>query len=118
MNFFNKILYIIPNSVRFKIILFFISLIMGVLLELISLGMIFPIAGTLFSSEVKLLNFDFLPYFQKLSDLLNQDLILVVLGILFVIFFIKSLFFLYLCGFKYFFRKISNLMRLIYLRNI
>ncbi len=111
MNFFNKILYIIPNSLRFKIILFFISLIMGVLLELISLGMIFPIVGTLFSSEVKLLNFDFLPYFQKLSDLLNQDLILVVLGILFVIFFIKSLFFLYLLWFQNTFsEKISNLM--------
>ena len=111
MNFFNKILYIIPNSLRFKIILFFMSLIMGVLLELISLGMVFPITGTLFSSEVKLLNFDFLPYFQKLSDLLNQDLILVVLGILFVIFFIKSLFFLYILWFQNTFsEKISNLM--------
>ena len=96
MNFLNKILYITPNTFKYRIIVYLILLLFGVLFELVSVGLVLPVIGSLVAAETVILGLDFSIFFEKLNLLTQYDLVITVLGLLFFcIFFEDSVFFIF-----------------------
>lgn len=109
MNFLNKILYITPNTFKYRIIIYLILLLFGVLFELVSVGLVLPVIGSLVAAKTVILGLDFSIFFEKLNLLTQYGLVITVLGLLFFVFFLKTLFFLFLAWFEQTFQeKISN----------
>ena len=63
MNFLNKILYITPNTFKYRIIVYLILLLFGVLFELVSVGLVLPVIGSLVAAETVILGLDFSIFF-------------------------------------------------------
>ena len=60
MFFLSKILYLVPFKIRYQLIFLFLSFLIGIFLEVFSIGLILPVISALLSKESKIFEFDLL----------------------------------------------------------
>lgn len=94
MKTLNKLIYIIPRAKRKKLFLLIILLIIAMFLEILGLGLIVPILGSILDENKSKFVFEIINSFFQIND--NNSLIFLSLFILFCVFFFKTIFITYL----------------------
>ncbi len=97
MSTLNKLLYLITSKQKKDLIILIILMIIGLLFEMIGVGIIIPVLGIIMNSEV-INNYPFLkPYFISTNEQFHKEKIIVISLILLVfIYLIKTIYLMFL----------------------
>lgn len=101
MNIVNKIIYLIEKKLRIKVIFLFFLILIGTFLETLSVGIVFPILTLIIEGKTKLLQIlekfpSFIHDSFKSIEYLDNELVVLFILIIAVIFFLKTIFFIFL----------------------
>lgn len=101
MNIVNNIIYLIEKKLRIKLIFLFFLILIGTFLETLSVGIVFPILTLIVEGKTKLLQIlekfpSFLHNSLKSIEYSDNELVVLFILIITVIFFLKTFFFIFL----------------------
>lgn len=113
MNFFKKIIYIVPNEFKKNFIFLLFLMIIGMMFEILGLGIVIPILGLMLTPDIKVEYPQLQPLLEFLNNPTQKELILGGVITLITIYIIKSIFVVYLTKVqsKYGSRLCANLSR-------
>lgn len=113
MNFFKKIIYIVPNEFKKNFIFLLFLMIIGMMFEILGLGIVIPILGLMLTPDIKVEYPQLQPLLEFLNNPTQKELILGGVITLISIYIIKSIFVVYLTKVqsKYGSRLCANLSR-------
>lgn len=92
MEIFNKILHILNLKQKTNFFIQFILIILGIGLELLSIGILMPILAILSQGETSFKSSSFVSIIYKIGITDSKDVLLFILGVLIVIYLIKMFF--------------------------
>ena len=100
-----KVYYIIPRDFRNKVLLLFLSIVIGMFLEVFGIGILLPVLSAILKPEKLLLNPLFSPIFDFLKITNTEQLVQISLTGLLIIYIVKGVFLLLT---NYFQNKINS----------
>jgi len=96
LNFFNKVLYIIPQSKKKKLIYLFFLLLIGMAFEMLGLGLLIPALSLLLNSNIEE-DYPFIsPFLDFIGNPHQDDLIIWGMLFLVLVYFLKGMFLIFL----------------------
>lgn len=113
MNFFKKVIYIVPNEFKKNFIFLLFLMIIGMLFEILGLGIVIPILGLILTPDISVDYPQLKPILEYLNNPTQKELILGGILTLISIYIVKSIFIVYLTKFqsKFGSRLCANLSR-------
>jgi ABC-type multidrug transport system fused ATPase/permease subunit len=96
MNFFNKIIYIVPNDFKRNFIFLLLLMVIGMIFEILGLGIVIPILGLMLTPDISVDYPQLKPLLEFLNNPTQKELILGGIIILISVYVIKSIFIIYL----------------------
>ena len=96
MNFFEKVIYIVPTEFKKRFIFLLILMIVGMLFEILGLGIVIPILGLMLTPDIGVDYPQLKPFLVFLNNPTQKELILGGILILISVYIIKSIFMIYL----------------------
>ena len=99
MNFFNKIIYIVPNEFKRNFIFLLLLMVIGMIFEILGLGIVIPILGLVLTPDISVDYPQLKPLLEFLNNPTQKELILGGIITLISVYVIKSIFII----FRYYF---------------
>ena len=96
MNFFKKVIYIVPNKFKKFFIFLLLLMIVGMLFEILGIGVVIPILGLMLTPDISVEYPQLKPLLQFLNNPNQKELILGCIILLISVYIIKSIFIIYL----------------------
>ena len=91
MNFFNKIIYIVPNEFKRNFIFLLLLMVIGMIFEILGLGIVIPILGLVLTPEIRVDYPQLKPLLEFLNNPTQKELILGGIITLISVYVIKSI---------------------------
>jgi len=96
MNFFSKIIYIVPNEFKRNFIFLLLLMVIGMIFEILGLGIVIPILGLMLTPDISVDYPQLKPLLELLNNPTQKELILGGIITLISVYVIKSIFIIYL----------------------
>jgi ABC-type multidrug transport system fused ATPase/permease subunit len=96
MNFFKKVIYIVPNEFKRNFIFLLLLMIIGMLFEILGLGIVIPILALMLTPDISVEYPQLKPLLEFLNNPTQKELILGGIITLISVYIIKSIFVIYL----------------------